>query len=1062
MNKTHINRLLRPVLLGTAFALCLSSAATAQRNKPSLPKCTAEALTSKNMFSCMAAAGFPGLRDGRAVTYQNPAARSAFPANWDQYGFDQRHDPVFPGNEYTQGTFWAAPITGLDMLRALEAQPTFGDPESWASRTGQWLGEVMGVSVANGIVYSQIGKRLVTALDATTGRRIWQQEIVNSAGMGQSVVHHVNGRPMVFVPVGDAAFNVYNNIDFAHGLEHDRGGSFGALYAFDGLTGVLQWRFDVEGAARPTPIYHNDRIHLATSGGELFVIDPATGAQIGKETNPGNGFPGLASPNWYKTADGGLFAIYYGISRPRLFLAVDVTNPANPEVEWTLDFPNDTANSPGDTSPAIDPDLAMIFTTVFSSIGGENHVIAYGIDALTGDIVWEVDMGAGDSPPGFKASVPMVKNGIVYTGNTSNGTFWSIVAETGEVRWSIDLDDTTTDSGPQRPRAAASYYTDPETGESVLIHAAGPHIRTIDPDTGAILNDFTTAGVFGVFGVAQPAIVGRQVYLAAISGWVFAFPIDFIMTNEGFPGFPNFEDTLFDAPPFVAKFDARARPTGQAIGQTPNRWLQYALNQSNNAYVPKGKLAVNWETPLQDAIPLDAPPFQEAVYGTEVATQMTHFEFGVGSGLAVANGMVYAGSNRFHINALNAQTGKLVWSFETLNRNFGQPLVTSRTVIVGGGDPFTNLGNSGSFAEQDPATVLGASLQHVSGLDPRNGRERWTVWTSGGTSGHTPLYYKGNVYWVNGEGKIYAVNADTGAPVAPFMDAEGNPLIRLGGFNAISSPNLYTANGRALMIVGMAMPDRLVAIDLATAATAWEQDLAAFDVFITGFAATSVAVDQETGTVIGSVLVNAVPDEEEDPEQGVPSGQSELLAFGLNAADGSARWTQPLGVGEYAEGFVAGVPVLSRGAAYLSNPARNEVVSLNLADGAVRWQSVVVFPDGKFSWGPGTVVTGGDQQRLIMPAGPGLNVFDAATGILTNSVHIGGSFTYNNPAVVGRTVYIGNSWGWVTALPLLEVLGEDIGGGEFPGHGKKGEFPGKGKKSEFPGKGKKGGFPGRG
>ena len=419
----------------------------------------------------------------------------------------------------------------------------------------------MGVSVANGIVYSQIGQRKVTALDATTGRRVWQQELVDSAGMGQSVVHEVNGRPMLFVPVGDAAFNIYNNVDFAFGLEHDRGASFGALYAYDGLTGELKWRFDVEGAARPTPIYHNGKIHLATSGGELFVIDPATGAQIGKETNPGNGFPGLASPNWYETPDGGLFAIYYGASRPRFFLAVDVTNPTNPQVEWSLDLPGDTANAPGDTPPAVDPDLGLIFTTVFSSIGGEDHLITYAIDALTGAIEWNVDMGAGDSPPGYKGSVPMVHDGIVFTGNTSNGTFWSIVAETGEVRWNIDLDDTTDDPGPQRPRAAAAYYTDPDTGESVLIHASGRHIRTIDPDTGALLNDFKTAGLIGVFGVAQPAIVGNQAYLAAISGWVYAFPVDFITSNPGYTGGPPPVDFRFDAPPFVANFNPElARP----------------------------------------------------------------------------------------------------------------------------------------------------------------------------------------------------------------------------------------------------------------------------------------------------------------------------------------------------------------------------------------------------------------------------------------------------------------------------------------------------------------------
>ena len=73
-----------------------------------------------------------------------------------------------------------------------------------------------------------------------------------------------------------------------------------------------------------------------------------------------------------------------------------------------------------------------------------------------------------------------------------------------------------------------------------------------------------------------------------------------------------------------------------------------------------------------------------------------------------------------------------------------------------------------------------------------------------------------------------------------------------------------------------------------------------------------MAVDEATGTVVGSVLVDAMPDEEEDPEQAVPARRSGLLAFGLNAADGSVRWTHSMGAREDAEGLVPGVPVLSR------------------------------------------------------------------------------------------------------------------------------------------------------
>jgi hypothetical protein len=36
--------------------------------------------------------------------------------------------------------------------------------------------------------------------------------------------------------------------------------------------------------------------------------------------------------------------------------------------------------------------------------------------------------------------------------------------------------------------------------------------------------------------------------------------------------------------------------------------------------------------------------------------------------------------------------------------------------------------------------------------------------------------------------------------------------------------------------------------------------------------------------------------------------------------------------------------------------------------------------------------------------------------------------TYNHPTVIGKTLYIGNSWGWVTAIPLVTVTGDPADG----------------------------------
>ncbi len=984
-------------------------------------RCSDASMQTEQMFTCVPSSQF-GVRSGPASTYNDPTMRAAFPDQWNQYGFNQPHDPVFAGSADIRGRFWVAPLTGLDMLRAAEATDSFGNPEGWASRTGQQLGEVMGVSVANGIVYSQIGRREVDALDALTGRRIWRTELVNVAGMGQTIVHEVGGRPVVFVPVGDAAFNVWNTVDFANGKPHDRGASFGSLYALDGLTGAELWRFDVKGAARPAPIFRDGKIYLATSGGELFVIDPATGAQIGVTTNPGQGFPGLASPNWVETPDGRLL-VTYGITRPRRIVAMDVTNPSAPTLAWQLSPPNASANSPGDTPVAVDPDLGLIVTTVFSSVNGENHLLAHGIDGATGVIRWTVDLGPGDSPPGFKASVPMIKNGNVYVGNTINGTFWSLVAADGNVRWSVDFDDATSDPQQQRPRAAAAYFVT-DAGEERLLHASGRHIRTLDASTGAVLNDFETLGVFALFGVAQPAIVGKQVYLAAISGWIFSAPIDVLSTRPGAAGLPDNLPT--------PKTLARSEPGsgGSHVGRgagaiTPNTFFYYAGGQDNNAAVAGRIASAGWQTALDDAIPLSAPPRDASIYGEEIATQLTHFEFGVGSGIAVANGMVYASSNRYRIYGIDAASGDIKWSLRTLSRNFGQPVVTPRTVVVGGGDPYFDLGSTGDFASQSPATSVGAMLQHVTGLDPRTGNEKWTVWTGPGTSDQTPLYHRGNLYWINGQGKLYAVDADTGVPVQPLMDTEGHPTVTLDGFNAISTPNIFvvgakrntratlvSATGQPLLIVGLGAPARMVAIDLNTGAQVWSQPLTGQNVALTGFAATTVAVDQGSGVIVGSVLVDA-----DDV-----ANTSTLLSFGLDAATGQVLWTKVLGSGEYPEGWVAATPVIStvNGLAYFASPLSDDVVAINVQTGAEAWRTAVTFPNGKLTWGPG-VLLGKTQNRLVQAVGPDLYVFDASNGIVVDMKHVGGSMTYNNPVAVGDSVVVGNSWGWVTALNFDSV-----------------------------------------
>ena len=274
----------------------------------------------------------------------------------------------------------------------------------------------------------------------------------------------------------------------------------------------------------------------------------------------------------------------------------------------------------------------------------------------------------------------------------------------------------------------------------------------------------------------------------------------------------------------------------------------------------------------------------------------------------------------------------------------------------------------------------------------------------------TPLYSNGVLYWVDGQSKVWAINASTGAPVAPFMDANGDPVLSLGGgFNAISSANIYQDPlGRLLMVIGMSMPSRMVAVDLGTATIAWTQSLPAFATHITGFSAASPAVDQTNGLVISSAVANV--------DAALTTGQ--ILTFALNASTGAVVWTQLLDVGNFPTGFVAPTPMVANNRVYLTNPTANQVVALDALSGSFVWKTAVASTGGKYSWAPGTLV---DNTELIMPIGGNLYTLDPNTGSLLNTYTIGGSHTFNHISVIGKTVYVGNSYGWVLGIPLSDV-----------------------------------------
>jgi outer membrane protein assembly factor BamB len=596
----------------------------------------------------------------------------------------------------------------------------------------------------------------------------------------------------------------------------------------------------------------------------------------------------------------------------------------------------------------------------------------------------------------------MIDQGAVYLGNPLNSTIQSYDLLTGTLRWSTPV----TDSDPSvrlAPRAA------PVLAQGKLIFPVAQHIFTLDPASGTMLNDYYSPYPYAAYGLNQPVVVGNQVYLSSVSGWVHYIPLSTLLTQPQ----PPAETVPALALKTAEYYDASAQPSSSQTTSFPTQWLSYAGDAAHTGYSATGPtLSRRWSAALPNSLSLSGAPQGEALYGSEVATQMTHLNNGVGSGVSPAAGRLFVAGNNRTVNAYNATTGKLIWRFRTNNHNMGQPLVIPGAVLVAGGNLGLNLGNYGSFIKASAQTRIGSGFMYIHALDPVTGNEKWTFYAGQGTLSSTPLYHNGVLYWVDGQSKVWAISATTGQPVAPFMDAAGHPLLSLGGgFNALSSANVYQDTlGRTLMIVGLAMPNRIVAVDLATATIAWTQDLIGFPSHFTGFTASSPAVDQGSGLIVGSVIADT----------DMISNTARVLVYALDGNTGNMIWTQRLDAGSVPSGFVAPTPMLANNRVHIANPLAGQVQALDVLSGASLWKTTLTTTAGRYAWGPAALL---GSSKLLQPAGSALYTLNLATGGLLKTYTPGGAFTYTSATVLGKTVYIGNSYGWVLGLTFADVGG---------------------------------------
>jgi outer membrane protein assembly factor BamB len=206
---------------------------------------------------------------------------------------------------------------------------------------------------------------------------------------------------------------------------------------------------------------------------------------------------------------------------------------------------------------------------------------------------------------------------------------------------------------------------------------------------------------------------------------------------------------------------------------------------------------------------------------------------------AVANGVVYVGSEDGNLYALNATTGVKLWNYTA-----GAGSYVQSSPAVANGVVYTGDGNENLYA-----------------LNATTGVKLWNYTTQGAIQQSSPAVANGVVYIGSNDGDVYAIYANNGTLLWRFISAAGYPDA------IISSPAV--ANG---VVYFQNVAGGTYAVDALTGVQKWVVSLG-------GWAWLSAAIAN------GLVYIG--------------SGYPDNNFYALNATNGETVWRAPVAVGSY-------------------------------------------------------------------------------------------------------------------------------------------------------------------
>lgn len=310
-------------------------------------------------------------------------------------------------------------------------------------------------------------------------------------------------------------------------------------------------------------------------------------------------------------------------------------------------------------------------------VGSNNHLL-YALDASNGQVRWTF------RARGPVESTPAIRDGAVYVAD--DRAIYAIDAATGKMRWRRGF-------GADLPHPGSIWDWDffqsspTVAGARVYIGSGDGNLYALDADNGRVIWRYHTNGRVR----STPAVAGDTVYVGSFDGAVYA-----ISATSG--------------------------------------TLRWRFKTKGDRYFPIGE--VQSSPAVADGV-VYVGARDGYCYALDAKTGVVRWahdepQYWVSSSPAVADGRVYYGSSDGDaLRALDARTGKLLWSFDVPGRVWSSPTIFGNLVYFG-----TGTGQAIWVNAQDGKPVGGS---------PSEG----TIYSS-------VIVAHGTVFYTSDDGYIYA------------------------------------------------------------------------------------------------------------------------------------------------------------------------------------------------------------------------------------------------------------------------------------------------------------------